>query len=173
MRFGTKNYREAILRWTEKSNFMKKFYEKFSGETHPGLIRWKGVIAFVIIIGLITGFWIFLINSISKEKIEFSCSKMVGAKVDISSLNVSLSKLEIDLKGLDVTNPDKPMTNIFSTKSMKCRIQFKPLLYGRLVVEDVSISGLYCNTPRKTSGALKKSLASEKKKVLLIKKCSL
>lgn len=118
------------------------------------MIRWSGLIAFVVIVGLITTFNLFFLDNIVKGALEKRASLIVGARVNIGDLVFKIFGLHIDIRNLQVTNPDQPMRNTFETGTVSFDLAAGPLLKKKFIIEKMGITDLAFNTARKTSGAL-------------------
>jgi uncharacterized protein (TIGR03545 family) len=131
------------------------------------MIRWSGLISFVVIVGLITIFCLFFLDGIIKGIIEDRASLIVGAKVEIGALRSKLLGLSVDLQNLRVANADEPMRNAVEIGSLAFDLAAAPLLRKKIVIERMKVRDLAWNTPRKTSGALpprlQKKLEARKK----------
>lgn len=131
------------------------------------MIRWSGLIVFIVIVGLITIFSLFFLDGILKEIIEDQASLAVGAKVEIGDLRFKIFGLSIDIQKLQVANPEEPMRNSIEIGSLAFDLRAVPLLKKKIVIERMKVLDLAWNTPRKTSGALpprlKKKLEARKK----------
>ena len=157
-----RNYSKILQKLSQKSKLIKAFYENYTGETNPGMIRWKGVIAFVVLL-VLTGFALWLTDDMAAEKIiEEYGSQLVGAKVEVDHAKVSALRVNLDLKGLQVTNPNKAMENLFSANKIKFDFKVLPLFYPSAMATKVNIKGLRFSTKRKTSGALKQTHSKDK-----------
>lgn len=121
-----------------------------------GWIRWSGLIAFVLIAGLVIGGLYFIGSWALKSKIEDMASQAWGAKVEVASIGLDLNPLGFEVQGLAVTDPEQPMQNLFVIGEMNFSVNVYHLVAGRFVMEDVIISGLKLNQARSTSGALPK-----------------
>lgn len=126
-------------------------------------IRWKGLIPFVIIVGLIAAFFVFFIDTLIKWSIEASGTSMVGAKVELQSAKFTFSPLGVRLRSLQVTNPDKPMQNIVDIDNIAFNLDGGNLLLRKVIIEEMTVDNVRLNTNRKTSGAIKKKASSMKK----------
>jgi len=127
-------------------------------------IRWWGVIVFVAFVAGIGAFWLVFADSIVKCSIERTGTALVGAKVELDKADLTLFPLGLRLSGLQVTNPEEPMTNAVSAKSVSMLIDGVNIFRRKVVIEEMAIEGVRLNTPRKTSGALSRRPEGEKKK---------
>ena len=118
------------------------------------MIRWKGLIAFAIIAGLIMLFNFLFLDRIIKGVVEDQASSAVGARVDIGDLKSSIFGLNVEIQDLQVTNPEQPMRNAVQIGSMAFDLAAAPLLKKKVVIERMSVKDLAFGTPRKKSGAL-------------------
>jgi len=118
------------------------------------MIRWKGLIAFAVIAGLIMLFNFLFLDHIIKGIVEDQASLAVGARVDIGDLKTSLFGLGVEIRDLQVTNPDQPVRNAVQIGSMAFDLAAAPLLKKKVVIERMNVKDLAFGTPRKESGAL-------------------
>ena len=118
------------------------------------MIRWWGLTAFVIIVGLITVFNIVFLDHIIKRSLERQASLLVGARVDIGDLSSRIFGLSVKIRNLEVTNPEQPMRNTIEAGALSFDMAAGPLLKKKVVIEKMEIKDLAFNTARETSGAL-------------------
>ena len=128
------------------------------------MIRWSGLIAFVIIVGLIAVFNLFFLDGIVERSVEKQASLAVGARVDIGDLDLSLLGLSVDIEQIQVANPDQPMRNTVEVGRLSFDLTALPLLKKKVVIQHMAVTGLAWNTPRKTSGALPPRLLKKQRK---------
>ncbi len=122
-----------------------------------GWLRLRGIIAFVAVLAVIAVIWLFLVDYAVKKAVEIVGTEMVGARVELASADLTLSPLGITLEGLQVTNPEEPMTNAFEASVITASLEFGPLLRRKIIVDNLKIDGLRLATVRKKSGAIKES----------------
>ncbi len=130
------------------------------------IFRWGGIVAFIIIVGLISGFNLLFLDGIIKRFIEERASLAAGARVDIGDLEFKIFGLSLDIRDLQVANPDRPMRNALQVGRLTFDLGAGPLLKKKVVIDRMNVVGLSWDTPRKTSGALparlRKKLAEKK-----------
>ena len=75
-----------------------------------------------------------------------------------------LFPLGLKLSGLQVTNPEEPMTNAVTAGSVSMLIDGVNIFRRKVVIEEMAVEGVALNTPRKRIGATSSRAESEKKK---------
>jgi len=113
-------------------------------------IRWWGLGLFVAL-GLV---WYLCIDRLIEYGIETAGSKAVGAQVDVADTKLSLFSLRLELNGLAVTNPEKPMENQVFSEHLSLQLDSGRLLRRQVIVDDARVEGLKFNSPRTHSGAI-------------------
>jgi uncharacterized protein (TIGR03545 family) len=78
----------------------------------------------------------------------------VGAKVDVSDLDLSLVETDIHLKDVQIANPSDPEQNICEATDVVLDLDRGAFVQRQLVVREGRISGLRFSTDRETSGQL-------------------
>jgi uncharacterized protein (TIGR03545 family) len=80
---------------------------------------------------------------------------LVGAKVDLEEADVRLGDGSVVLRGLQVTNPDRPMTNLIEADEIVIDFRVTPLLERKVLIDTVALRGMQFGTQREGSGELK------------------
>ncbi|MDH5230024.1 MAG: TIGR03545 family protein [Gammaproteobacteria bacterium] len=91
---------------------------------------------------------------------ESSVSQMTGTKVNIQGLNLDIFSLQAELNGLRIGDPNHEFKNMLEADRANMKIEFMPLLAGKLVIEDMRLEKLNFNTARQDSGWLEKPKAA-------------
>lgn len=118
------------------------------------LFRWKAVVPLLLVVALLGLGWTLFVDRLLRLGIEAGGTAAVGAKVELASARIHLLRGNVTLRGLQVTNPSAPMTNIVQLDEIVAQIALLPLLEKKVVVDTVAVRGVRFNTPRKTSGAI-------------------
>ncbi|MEK9766997.1 MAG: hypothetical protein VW274_11030, partial [Thalassolituus sp.] len=87
--------------------------------------------------------------------------KVAGAKVTVDDVDVTLSPMGVTLSRLQVADAREPMQNLVEFDRAVADLEFAPLLTGKAISNELSISNLQFHTPRETSGAVEKKRAPE------------
>lgn len=119
-------------------------------------IRWGGLITFVITMLIFASALLFA-GTILKPLMESSFTAMNGAKVDIEAVNVSYAPLTMEIKNIQIADPEQAMVNTAQIEQFKFATSFGQLLLGKLIIDEASVNGIQIDTPRHESGMVEQS----------------
>lgn len=117
-------------------------------------IRWRALIPLAVLLAVLVGGTILFLDPLVRRGVEKGGTAAVGAKVDLAAADVGLGDGNVTLRGLAVTNPGRPMTNLFEAEEIVLDVGIRPALEGKVVLDTVAVRGLRFGTPRRTSGAI-------------------
>ena len=121
------------------------------------IFRWKGIgplLLFLVLLGVL--YWLFM-DTLVRRSVEKTGTAFVGARVELDEADVRLSEGVVMLRGLRVTNPRKPMTNLFQADQIVVNVRMAPLLEKKVIIDTVALRGLAFGTARETSGAIEQA----------------
>ena len=99
------------------------------------LFRWRAIVPLMLLF-VVGGLVIFLLlDTMVRRGIESSGSYLVGARVELESADVRLGDGSVRLRGLQVTNPDAPMTNLLEAEEIVIDIRKTPFLTKRMHID--------------------------------------
>jgi uncharacterized protein (TIGR03545 family) len=116
--------------------------------------RWRAIALGAGVVFILVTIAILLVDPIVKSQIETRGTRAVGARVELAQADVSFFPLGVTLTGLQVTNPDRPMTNALQVDRIKPALEVGPLFKKKIIIEQMAIERVRFNTPRSTSGAV-------------------
>ncbi len=120
------------------------------------IIRWWGILAFLLILTGLVLLWYLLAPGLIKNNIEKYGSQALGARLEISKVELSLFPLAVSLNQLTGADPDHPMQNLFESNKVKFSVDAQSLLWKKLVIDELTLDGVQTGTQRATSGAISK-----------------
>lgn len=118
------------------------------------MIRWGYLIPRLLLVAAVGAFLGFGLAPLLRWGLVSYGSRVLGARIDIQTLDVSLSQADLELGGVEVANPSSPTKNLFRAARVQLDLDRDALLQKRLVVREGRISGLRLNELRTTSGAI-------------------
>lgn len=118
------------------------------------MIRWSGLAAFMIIVGLMVGLGYLITDDWLEEQLEYYGSYYNGARVEIDDLDISFIDLSMGWNRLQITNVDNTMQNLIETGEANFDIDILPLIYSNFVVEKMGLDSVRTNTERSEDGAM-------------------
>ncbi len=118
------------------------------------------IIVFIPLVALATAMY-FFIDEWVESGFEAAGEAIVGAKVEIDKLSITLSPLAIRFERMQVANPKNTWKNVFETGHVRAALDVGQLLRGKYIIETVEVNELILGTKRTTDGALPKKPAKE------------
>jgi len=129
------------------------------------IFRWKGIVPLLLFLALLaTLYWVFS-DALVRRSVEKTGTAFVGALVELDEADVRLSEGVVMLRGLKVTDPRKPMTNLLEADQIVVNVRMAPLLEKKVIIDTVALRGLAFGTPRETSGAIERDGGSPAQEV--------
>jgi len=117
-------------------------------------IRLQGVAAFAVVCILLAAFWWLAVDCLIERAIEKAGTAAVGAEVELDKADLTLFPLGLALTRLQITDPNRPMTNAVEIGRIAGAIDGLNLFRRKVIVEEMTMDGIRFGTARKTSGAL-------------------
>lgn len=102
----------------------------------------------------------FFLDSWIESGLETAGEALVGAKVEIDDLRLTLIPVGIRFSRLQVADPREPFTNMIETGTVAFELDFGQLLRGKYIIETMEAHDLILGSERKTDGSLPKARQS-------------
>ncbi len=129
-------------------------------------MRWSYIVPRLIILGLLWSFFALAFDPLLRWGLQSGGSSALGAKVEIGRLRTRFFPPSIELDRFSAADPGQPMSNMLEFSSARLRLQGRPLLERKIVVDQASLSGIAFGTARKSSGALPRRPQSKAAKMM-------
>ncbi len=118
------------------------------------MFRKSGLVAIIITTLLFGGIFYLAKNSYLTSLVEMALESSFGAKSEIESVTLDLLTLNVEYKNLSIADKNQPMQNLFVSTHGQFKIDPLQLFARKVVIDELTISGVQFGTARKTSGAL-------------------
>ena len=117
-----------------------------------GWIRKGFVLPLALFVSLGVGAWWLLADQGIRSGVERAGTRIMGATVDVGTMDVDLSDGILAMTGLQVTNPSAPENNIVEVGEITVSMSAGPLLRARVAIDSVVVRDIRFNTRRDTPG---------------------
>ena len=111
------------------------------------------LLALAAVIAIVLALTVFR-NVIARIAVTSALESSFGAKCDIGRIDCNLLTASFEIDSLEIANRSSPMKNLFGVEKLDLSFNLLELSRGKLVANNLEISGITWNTDRKTSGAL-------------------
>ena len=133
-------------------------------------MRIKGLIFLVVVIAIVVVLGLLFTDRWLETRLERLGTGIVGAKVEIDHLDVSLLGLHMRWDSLQVTDPKQTMKNMLTTGETGFDLQMMPLLSKKVIIDDIMATNVTSGTDRTTDGKIEKKPKKKEKKPNVITK---
>jgi uncharacterized protein (TIGR03545 family) len=120
-----------------------------------GPIRTEAVIPFILVCALFYVFFHFFFDSLLKSSFEYAGYQLLGAQVDIKDVETSFFKGTFRVRGIEITDADKPTNNMVSIGDIRFGVLWDGLLRARIAVEEMAVETIEFGKARKSPGKVK------------------
>ena len=117
-----------------------------------GWIRKGFVLPLALFVGLGAGAWWLLADWGIRAGVERAATRIMGATVDVGTMDVDLSDGLLAMTGLQVTNPSAPENNIVEIGEISVAMSTGPLLRAKIAIDSVVVRDVRFNHMRETPG---------------------
>ncbi|MFP4052269.1 MAG: hypothetical protein ACLFV7_00210 [Phycisphaerae bacterium] len=128
------------------------------------IVRHSGLVVTALLGVLIVGGAVYGSDYLLAGHLAEAMGKVNGAEVNIDESEIKLTAGRLRLRGVRVTNPDKPEYNLFEAEELTTQLSIMDLLRKRLVVSDIHVSALREGTKRDEPGEVYERVEKEEKK---------
>ena len=117
-------------------------------------MRWSYLIPRFTLLVLAWAFFYFAFDPILKWTMIKGLEKGAGAKVEIARVKTSFLPPSLSVSGVAIADSKEEYKNLCEFSALDFRMEGRPLLEKKFVIDKASLSGLRFSTARKTSGKL-------------------
>ncbi len=115
-------------------------------------VRWPGVILALVVVVASAAVVLLVDDAALAEHTARSLSAVNGAEVNVEAIELDLLAGQASVAGVQVTDPVKPAQNRVAIDRLDAQVSYWDLLFGRIVMKDVSVAGVTFDSPRAAPG---------------------
>lgn len=119
-----------------------------------GPIRTGLVIPLILIVAGLFAYTYFFLDSHLRFALEYGATQLHGAQVDVKSVKISFSAPSLEIKGIQVTDKDKPELNLVQLEQVKFSLLWDALLRAKFVSDEIAVNGVSIYSKRKSPGKI-------------------
>lgn len=120
-----------------------------------GPIRWEAILPFTIVVVLFWAYFHFFFDLHLRKALEFGGYHIVGAQVDIRSLETSFWNGTLRIQGVELTDSEKPTHNMIEIGDIRFGVLWDGLLRAKIVINEMATENIQIGTVRKYPGKVK------------------
>ena len=117
-----------------------------------GWVRKGFVVPLALFVGSGVGAWWLFADRGIQVGVERAGTRIMGATVDVGTLDVDLSDGILTMTGLQVTNPSAPENNIIEIGEISVAMSTGPLLRAKVAIDSIVVRDIRFNSRRETPG---------------------
>jgi uncharacterized protein (TIGR03545 family) len=118
------------------------------------VLRWKYVLPRLALLLAVMAGVRFGLDPLLHTLIVSAGQSATGAKVDLAAVETSLWEGRVELRDLQVANPQSVLRNLFEAERTQLSLDMNALLHQRIVVRNGEIAGLAFDSERTESGEI-------------------
>ncbi|MBI4402755.1 MAG: TIGR03545 family protein [Deltaproteobacteria bacterium] len=118
-------------------------------------IRWRAFL-FLTVLGFFGFiFFLFAVDSYLKDYVEKVGTIINGGHpVNIGSLQSSILRSKLEIKGLEIAHHIHPMKNLAEIDKLHLKFRVGPLFRKKVIIDELTVEGIHYKTDRRTSGGI-------------------
>src|SRR5512142_1352720 len=114
------------------------------------LIRWKAIAALAFFLVLFAVLWALFADRLIREVAQEAASESLGTEVDIGRFRILETRAAVEMGAFQMADPFDPGKNLVEFDSLRLKIEPRPLVDMKVVVDEASLTGVRFNVPRRT-----------------------
>lgn len=116
------------------------------------IFRWRALIPLVLLLVLLAAAWLLLADRLGRIAVERGGTAILGARVDVGSLHISLGEGKITIRRLVAASPFDSLKNLVEADELTADMDLLPLLEKKVSIDRLAATGLRFGTERTRSG---------------------
>lgn len=126
------------------------------------IIRWPGLITFVVVVGLLALTIRTFAGPLVKSALEYGLTRANGAEVNIAQLQINWQPFAVSMEEIQFTDPEQPKQNRLQADTAAAELYFWDAVIGRIHITDLRMTGIAMGVARKQPGKVRADYIAER-----------
>ncbi|HET7040885.1 MAG TPA: hypothetical protein VFI13_02655, partial [Gemmatimonadales bacterium] len=114
------------------------------------LIRWKAIAALALFVALFALLWALFADRLIREVAQEAASESLGTEVDIGRFRILETQAAVEMGAFQLADPFDAGRNLLEFDSLRFKLDPRPLVDMKVVVDEAALTGVRFNVPRRT-----------------------
>jgi uncharacterized protein (TIGR03545 family) len=114
------------------------------------VFRWKAIGPLLLLLAIVAVLVVIFAEPIAHDTTEEASTELLGTQVDVGKLDLYPRESSVDLHALQIANPFALTRNLVEADEIRLKLNPTALAEKKLVIEQLSLSGMRFGTDRKT-----------------------
>lgn len=116
------------------------------------VFRWRAIVPFALFLVLVVVGWLVFADRLGRIAVERGGTAVLGAKVEVRSLHIALTRGNVTIAGLVAASPFDSLQNLMEADQLVADLDVLPLLEKKVAIDRLAATGLRFGSKRTTSG---------------------
>ena len=118
----------------------------------PARFRWRAIVPLALFLALVVLAWLLFADRVGRIAVQRSGTAVLGARVDVRSLHISLTQGSVTIAGLVAASPFDSLRNLVEAEQLVADLDVLPLFEKKVAIDRLAATGLRFGTERTRSG---------------------
>ncbi|HJQ67007.1 MAG TPA: hypothetical protein VJ816_11540, partial [Gemmatimonadales bacterium] len=118
----------------------------------PARFRWRAIVPLALFLALVVLAWLLFADRVGRIAVQRGGTTVLGARVDVRSLHISLTQGSVTIAGLVAASPFDSMKNLVEAEQIVADLDVLPLFEKKVAIDRLAATGLRFGTERTRSG---------------------
>jgi len=114
--------------------------------------RWRAIVPLAVFLACVVAAWWLFADRVGRIAVQRGGTAVLGARVDVRSLHISLTRGRVTIAGLVAASPFDSLKNLLEAEQLVADLDVLPLFEKKVAIDRLAATGLRFGTPRTRSG---------------------
>lgn len=126
------------------------------------VIRWHGMLAFIGFFAALVAVVYLFAAPMLRLGLSTGLTRVNGAEVNIAALDLQWSPFQVELRGVEFTDPETPELNRLQADQMSFAVELLQAFIGRIHIDELTATGIAMGVERTRPGRVRADYLAER-----------